>query len=58
MLDQLARPVRRAFVMSQLEGLTYREIAAVLDVSERMVKKFMAQAMLQCLRIRNQTETP
>jgi len=58
MLDQLARPVRRAFVMSQLEGLTYREIAAVLGVSERMVKKYMAQAMLQCLRIRNQTETP
>ena len=49
MLEQMPDRVRRAFVMSQLEGLTYATIATRLGVSERMVKKYMAQAMLQCL---------
>ena len=56
MLGKLASPVRRAFLMSQLEGRTYREIASVLNVSERTIKKYMAQAMLQCLRIKNQND--
>lgn len=48
MLRSLPEKVATAFMLSQLEGLTYREIAQRLDVSERMVKKYMAQAMLQC----------
>ncbi len=49
LLLQLPDKVRRAFLWSQLDGLTYREIAEKLGVSERMVKKYMAQAMLHCL---------
>lgn len=49
MLARLAPKVRNAFLMAQLEGLTYAEIAARLGVSDRMVKKYMAQAMLHCL---------
>ncbi len=49
MLRCLPAKVRTAFLMSQLEGRTYGDIAAHLGVSERMVKKYMAQAMLQCL---------
>lgn len=49
LLNQLKPKVREAFLLSQLDGLTYREIAMQLDVSERMVKKYMAQAMLVCL---------
>ena len=49
MLDRLNPKARAAFLLSQLDGLTYAEIAAQLAVSERMVKKYMAQAMLQCL---------
>jgi RNA polymerase sigma-19 factor, ECF subfamily len=49
MLTRLPDKVRRAFLMAQLQGLVYREIAEALDVSERMVKKYMAQAMLACL---------
>ncbi|AHL77541.1 RNA polymerase sigma factor FecI [Stutzerimonas stutzeri] len=49
MLTRLPYRVRRAFLLSQLHGLTYAAIAAELDVSERMVKKYMAQAMLHCL---------
>lgn len=49
MLDRLPHKVRRAFLLSQLQGMTYAAIAAELAVSERMVKKYMAQAMLHCL---------
>ena len=34
--------------MAQVDGMPYRAIAAQLSVSERMVKKYIAQAMLQC----------
>ncbi len=49
MLRSLPGKVRAAFLMAQLDGLTYGQIAAKLGVSERMVKKYMAQAMLHCL---------
>jgi len=49
MLTQLPTRVRSAFLMSQLHGMTYAAIATELGVSERMVKKYMAQAMLHCL---------
>lgn len=49
MLDRLPEKVRRAFLLSQLHGLTYAAIALEVGVSERMVKKYMAQAMLHCL---------
>ena len=49
MLDRLKPRVREAFLLSQLDGLTYREIGERLSVSERMIKKYMAEAMLNCL---------
>ena len=49
MLQRLPSKVRQAFLWSQLDGLTYGVIAERLQVSERMVKKYMAQAMLHCL---------
>ncbi|AXK52402.1 MULTISPECIES: sigma-70 family RNA polymerase sigma factor [Pseudomonas] len=49
LLDGLPHPVRRAFLWSQLEGLGYREIAERLRVSERTVKRYMAQAYEHCL---------
>jgi RNA polymerase sigma-70 factor (ECF subfamily) len=49
LLNKLPEKVRTAFLMSQLDGLTYALIAESLGVSERMVKKYMAQAMLHCL---------
>jgi len=49
MLHALPEKPRRAFLLSQLDGLTYREIATEIGVSERMVKKYMASAMLHCL---------
>ena len=49
LLDGLPLGVRRAFLWSQLEGVGYREIAARLEVSERTVKRYMAQAYEHCL---------
>ena len=49
LLDGLPRAVRRAFLWSQLEGLGYREIAERLQVSERTIKRYMAQAYEHCL---------
>lgn len=49
MLDGLAPPVRQAFLMAQLEGLGYAEIAAKLGVSERTIKRYMAEAMARCI---------
>lgn len=50
LLGALKPKVRRAFLLSQLDGLPYREIGARLGVGERMVKKYMAEAMRHCLR--------
>lgn len=47
MLARLPHKAALAFVMAQVHGLSYRAIGAQLHVSERMVKKYMAQAMLQ-----------
>ena len=46
LLDGLPAKVRQAFLLSQLEGLTYAEIAPCLGVSLSMVKKYMLRATL------------
>ncbi|MNW03931.1 putative RNA polymerase sigma factor FecI [compost metagenome] len=51
MLDSLPAAVRRAFLLSQLEGLMYDASAARLDVSLASVKRYMKQAFLACLRL-------
>lgn len=49
MLDGLPAPARQAFLMSQLDGLTYAEIAAHLKVTQRTIKRYMAAAFEQCI---------
>ena len=49
MLDRLPQAVRTAFLMAQLEGLTYAVIADHLGVSERTVKRYMARALEECI---------
>lgn len=49
MLDGLGARVRTAFLLSQLEGLAYADIAARLAISERTVKRYMVQALTQCI---------
>lgn len=49
LLDALPPKARTAFLLSQLEGLTYEEIAAQLQISTRTVTRYMAQGFRQCL---------
>ena len=51
MLCQLPEKVAHTFIYAQVEGLTYKEIAKLLGMSERTVKNYMAQALvkLSCL---------
>ncbi|WP_288444328.1 ferric citrate uptake sigma factor FecI [uncultured Serratia sp.] len=49
MLDGLGPKIKQAFLLSQLEGLGYADIAARLGVSVSSVKKYMAKATEHCL---------
>lgn len=49
MLLRLPAKVRQAFLLAQIDGLPYRSIAIELEVSERMVKKYLAQAFFHCV---------
>lgn len=49
MLDSFKPVVRTVFLLSQLEGLTYAQIARQLDIGERTVKRHMAQAFEACI---------
>ncbi len=51
LLDELPPKARTAFLLSQLEGLSYDEIAAQLNVSTRTVTRYMAQGFRQCLQL-------
>ena len=51
-LDAQSDKARRAFLMSQLDGLTYAEIAQQLGVSASMVRKYMAQCWEACWHLR------
>lgn len=48
-LDTLPARARRAFLLSQFDGLTYARIADELAVTERSIKRYMAQAFEACL---------
>lgn len=48
MLRQLPPKVARAFILAQVDGMKYRDIAAELKVSERTIKTYLAQALLHC----------
>ncbi|MBO0494375.1 sigma-70 family RNA polymerase sigma factor [Pseudomonas sp. Marseille-Q1929] len=48
LLDGLRPKVRMAFLLSRLEGLSYKEIAVRLAVSLGSVEKYMASAIRHC----------
>lgn len=56
MLDALPVRVKQAFLMAQLDGLAYADIAARLGVSLITVKRYMKQAFLQCLLVMEDME--
>jgi RNA polymerase sigma-70 factor (ECF subfamily) len=44
--------VRRAFLLSQLEGMTYRKIAEAEDLSEVTITRYIAKATHHCMLFR------
>lgn len=47
-LAELPAKARRALLLCRCDGLSHREIAAELRVSESMVAKYLAQALRHC----------
>lgn len=48
LLDGLPRPVKRAFLLAQIDGLTYPQIAAELGISIATVKRHLNKAAMRC----------
>ena len=48
LLDGLPRLVKRAFLLAQVDGLTYPQIAAALGISVATVKRHLHKAALRC----------
>ncbi|MEN0035510.1 MAG: sigma-70 family RNA polymerase sigma factor [Cellvibrio sp.] len=57
MLDKLPTNVRRALLMRQLDGYSYREIAEHMQVSVSSVEKYVAQGLAACYLAVNGTST-
>ncbi|MBI2306276.1 MAG: sigma-70 family RNA polymerase sigma factor [Rhodocyclales bacterium] len=49
-LQGVSAKAREAFLLHYLDGQTHAAIAAQLDVSTRMVRKYLVQALANCLR--------
>ena len=53
LLEKLPQRTSQIFLMSQLDGLTYRAISEKMNISEATVKRDMKQAFLLCLSLYN-----
>ncbi len=51
LLDGLPAKVKATFLLSQVDGLTYPEIALALGISQRSVSDYMTKALQRCLRV-------
>jgi RNA polymerase sigma-70 factor (ECF subfamily) len=49
LLAALPDKARIAFLLSQLDGLTYEQIGVEMGVSVRTVKRYMAEAFKHCI---------
>lgn len=50
-LQALPDPVRCAFLMAQLEGIKYKDIAQRLEVAEITVKRYIKRALVHCMMV-------
>lgn len=55
MLDGLKPNVRRAFLLAQCEGLSYKQIAERMGVSLRSVERYVADALYHCYLLKYET---
>lgn len=50
-ISQLPERQREVFLMNRIDGLKYREIADLLEISQKAVEKRMSQALMQLRKI-------
>jgi RNA polymerase sigma-70 factor (ECF subfamily) len=55
LLEGLKPKVRKAFLLAQCDGLTYKQIAQQMGVSLRSVERYVAQALYHCYVLRYET---
>lgn len=48
LIEELDERSRKAFLMSRVDGMTYAEIAGVMNVSENRVKQYLVKALAYC----------
>lgn len=53
MLSHFSPEIRTAFLLSQLDGLTYKQIAEQMQINERTVKRYMAKVFEECILLEN-----
>ncbi|MGQ9373086.1 sigma-70 family RNA polymerase sigma factor [Acinetobacter tandoii] len=53
MLEKLPKRAAQVFLMSQLDGMTYRAISDAMNISEATVKRDMKLAFLACINLYN-----
>lgn len=53
MLDGLSAKIKKAFLLSQLDGLSHKEIANEMQVTVSSVRKYIAKALLHILKKRD-----
>lgn len=58
MLRSLPANVAQAFMLGMVHGMTDKEVALRLGVSDRMVRKYMARALLHCMLLEARMEQP
>ncbi|MGO3742287.1 sigma-70 family RNA polymerase sigma factor [Kerstersia sp.] len=51
LIEAMKPKVRSAFLMAQLDGMSYAEIASQMGISVRTVERYMADALFHCHRL-------
>ncbi|MBJ9984731.1 sigma-70 family RNA polymerase sigma factor [Acinetobacter sp. S40] len=51
-LETVSVKAQQAFILHYMEGFTHKEIAARLNVSTKMIQKYLASCLIQCYQIR------
>ena len=57
MLEQIPQRAARVFLLSQLDGQSYREICVQLNISEATVKRDMKLAFIACFKIYQEVQS-
>jgi RNA polymerase sigma-70 factor (ECF subfamily) len=47
-IDEMPPKCQQAFIMHQIEGVDFPEIAAQMQLSESMVRKYVSKGLLHC----------